>query len=162
MCSPAKSQAPGVSPLHVPTGGPGVPCQECLLQWPASRVPGHCSSQARQPPKPASHIYLLPCVNVRRMRLSTAGVDGWSMPRHTPHPRVSLLTGPTIQIHTSGSRITIIKIRCITTSRTTTTVPTSPSMLHRLNLPWRFRPKRITFCHTSIMMTPRRTGMTWK
>ena len=77
-----------------------------------------------------------------------------------PHPRASPLTEPTIKIHTSGCQITIIKIRCVIAGRTTTIVPTSPSMLHRWNLPWRFRPKRITFHRTSIMMTPRRTGMT--
>ena len=110
-------------------------------------------------PKPASHIYLSLCVNVRRTRLSTAGVDRRSMPRHTPHPRASPLPEPTIQIHTSGGQITIIKIRRVIASRTTTTVPTSPSMLHRWSLPWRCRPKRITFHHTSIMITPCRTEM---
>ena len=40
----------------------------------------------RDDPKPASHIYLSPCMNVRRTRLSTTGVDGWSMLRCTPHP----------------------------------------------------------------------------
>ena len=108
-------------------------------------------------PKPASHIYLSPCMNVRRTRLSTAGVDRWSMPRHTPHPRASPLTEPTIQIHTSGGRITIIKIRHVIAGRTTT-VLTSPSTLHRWSLPWRFKPKRIIFHHTSIMIMPRRTG----
>ena len=109
-------------------------------------------------PRPASHIYLLPCTNVRRTRLSTAGVDGWSMPRCTPHPQASPLTEPTIQIHTSKGRITIIKIRCITAGRTTTTVPMSPSMLHRWSPPWRFKPKRIIFHRTLIMIMPHRTG----
>ena len=47
MCGSAESQAPGVPPLHVPTGGLGVPCQECLFQWSAARVPGHGGAQAR-------------------------------------------------------------------------------------------------------------------
>ena len=110
-------------------------------------------------PKPASHIYLLPHMNVRRIRLSTAGVDERSMLRHTPHPQASPLTGPTIQIHTSGGWITITRIRHIITGRTTTTVPTSPYTPHRWNPPWKSKPKRIIFCHTSIMITPHRTGM---
>ena len=115
---------------------------------------------SKMTPKPASHIYLSPCTNVRRMRLSTTGVDGWSMPRHTPHPQASLLREPIIQIHTSGGQITIIKIRHVIIGRTITTVPTSPYMLCRWNLPWKFKPKRIIFCRTSIMITPHRTGMT--
>ena len=70
------------------------------------------------------------------------------------------LTGPTIQINTSGGQITITRIRCIIAGRTTTTVPTSPYMPHRWNLPWKFKPKRIIFCRTSIMIIPHRTGMT--
>ena len=112
--------------------------------------------------KPVSHIYSLLCMSVRRMRLSTTGVDGWSMPRHTPHPRASPLTGPTIQIHTSGGWITITRSRCIIASRTTTTVPTSPYTPHRWNLPWKSKLKRIIFHHTPIMITPNRTGMMWR
>ena len=110
-------------------------------------------------PKPASHIYLLLYVNVRRMRLSTTGVDEQSMLRHTTHPQVSPLTEPTIQIHTSGGCITVIKIRHVIIGRTITTAPTSPYMLRRWNLPWKFKPKRIIFRLTSIMMMHHRTGM---
>ena len=109
-------------------------------------------------PKPASHIYSSLCVNMKRMRLSTTGVDGWSMPRHTPHPQASPLTEPTIQIHTSGGLITITRTRHVMASRTTTTVPMSPSMLHRWNLPWKFKSKKIIFHRTSIMITPHKTG----
>ena len=63
-------------------------------------------------PRPASHNYSSPCMSVRRMRLSTTGVDRQSMPRYTPCPRANPPTEPTIQILISEDLIIIIKIRC--------------------------------------------------
>ena len=109
-------------------------------------------------PRPASHTYSSPCMSVRRMRLSTAGVDEWSMPKHTPHPQASPPTEPTIRILISIDQMTTTKIRCITAGRIKTIVPTLLYMSHRLNLLWRFKPKRTTSHHTSIMIMPCRTG----
>ena len=44
---------------------------------------------SKMTPRPASHTYSSPCMSVRRMKLSTTGVDEQSTPRHTPYPQAS-------------------------------------------------------------------------
>ena len=128
MCGPDTSQASRVSPLHVLAGRPGISHQERLLQWAASRVPGHGDQQARQPPD--QHHSPHHRVSVKRKKLSTVGADGQSMLRHTPRLRASPHTELTTQIHTSRGRIIVIQTRHATAGRTTM-VPTSPSMPHK-------------------------------
>ena len=109
-------------------------------------------------PRPASHICLSSCMNMRRTRLSTTGTDVWSMPRCTPHPQASPLTEPTIQDLHQQRLDNNHQDQMHYHRQDNNNSPNVTIHATQLEPTIEIKPKRIIFHHTSITIMPAGQG----